>query len=141
MKLTTANIAAFIVGALALIGALVLTGLHDAVPVTVWAIAVAGVTAGAGLSVPGTGEPTASLNDLADVLPTLITRLNTSLPGAVKVEDVAAEILRQVASSNTPAPVPAVAPAAVSPSAAAVTASVAPFVTPGIVVSGGAVSP
>lgn len=111
MKLTTANVTAFIVGAIALIGALVLTCLHDAVPVTVWAIAVAGVTAGAGLSVPGNGEPTASLNDLADVLPTLITRLNTSLPGAVKVEDVAAEILRQVATSTTtPAPVPAVAP-------------------------------
>lgn len=115
MKLTTANVTAFIVGAIALIGALVLTGLHDTVPVTVWAIAVAGVTAGAGLSVPGNGAPTATLGDLADVLPTLISRLNTSLPGAVKVEDVAAEILRQVASSNVPAPVPTVAPVVVTP--------------------------
>ncbi|HEY3923787.1 MAG TPA: hypothetical protein VGL75_04435 [Acidothermaceae bacterium] len=127
MKLTASNILAFTVGLVALVGALVLTGVHTAVPAYVWAIALAGITAGAGLSVPGNGAPTATLGDLADVLPTLISRLNTSLPGAVKVEDVAAEILRQVATT-TAAPVTPLIGTAVSPSAAAVAASVAPFV-------------
>lgn len=129
MKLTS-NVTAFIVGALALIGALVLTGLHDTVPGYVWAIAIAGVTAGAGLSVPG-GVPAAA--SLADAVPALITSLNKAFPGVVKVEDVAAEVLRQVVASNTvpvPIAVPTVAQVLVSPSAAAVTASVAPFVPP-----------
>lgn len=106
-KLSPANVLAFIAAIVAIAGAVTLTALHDPAPALLWAIAVAGVTAGAGLSIPA-GSPSSTLADLTAVLPQLVA----ALPGAVKVEDVAAEILRQVAAAAPAAAATSSTPAA-----------------------------
>jgi hypothetical protein len=107
------TLAAFLVGLVALIGAIVLTAIHIAVPTYLWAIAFAGLTAGAGLAVPG--APPLTLTELTDALPKLLA----NVPGAVKAEDVAKEVIRQLLTpgvTTTPAPTPLQAALGVIPS-------------------------
>jgi hypothetical protein len=118
VKLSASNVLAFLVGLVALVGAIVLTAIHDTVPTYVWAIAFAGLTAGAGLSIPAGQTPALSLTEVAETLPKLLA----TFPAAVKVEDVAREVLHQLVGAITPpavvVPTPIVTPeppAAVTP--------------------------
>jgi hypothetical protein len=113
VKLTASNVLAFLVGLAALIGAIVLTAVHTAVPTYLWAIAIAGITAGAGLSIPGGQAPALTLTEVAETLPKLLA----NYPVAVKVEDVAKEVLHQLLNAGAVATPP---PAATPPAPVAV---------------------